>query len=188
MELTRPVQAADERNNTLQELVEIIKTRIPDPNAPVSYSNATLGQLVMGRRKDMVEKVPPAEGAPILTEDEQWAINQYKLEKHLVGEMTKHFNRILPHSGYHLVFVNSEDFGWLQQHPNVSRKTDMKPDGFVTFQGLFCHRETQGRPAGYKFGIPFAKLLDSIIIFEAKLEIDDAAVGEVRTGSGLMFH
>jgi hypothetical protein len=79
------------------------------------------------------------------------------------------------------VFVNSEEFGWLQQHPDVSRKTDMKPDGFVTFHGLFCRREKPGSPADFNFGTPFAKLLDSIVIFEAKRVIDDGALGEVSS-------
>jgi hypothetical protein len=162
-------------------LHDIIQTRLPTSNSSFSFSSRALGQMVMKRIAKNFSKHSPTEGNPILTKVEQMAIQPNILEKELVVEMTKHFNRILPQTGYPLVFVNSEDFGWLEQHPDVSRKTDMKPDGFVTFQGLFCHREKQECPAGCNFGIPFAKLLDSIVIVKAKRVIDDGALGEVST-------
>jgi hypothetical protein len=192
LRLTQPVQTAVETNNALLQridlLQDIIQTRIPNPIMPSSLSATARGQLILKKIGKNFNKLPSTQGAPILTDDEQEAIKSDTLEKDLVVEMTKHFNRILPRSGYPLVFVNSTDIGWLQQHPDVSRKTDMKPDGFVTFQGLFCHRETQGRPAGFKFGTPFAKLYDSIVIFEAKREIKEGALAEVSIGSPLIHY
>jgi hypothetical protein len=165
----------------IDNLQDIIQTRLPTSNSSLSFSSRALGQMVMKRIAKNFSKHSPTEGNPILTKVEQMEIQPNILEKELVVEMTKHFNRILPQTGYPLVFVNSEDFGWLEQHPDVSRKTDMKPDGFVTFQGLFCHREKQECPAGCNFGIPFVKLLDSIVIVKAKRVIDDGALGEVST-------
>jgi hypothetical protein len=183
LRLTQPVQTVLQTDNVFREkldmLQDIIQTRLPNPNTPSSFSTTALGQIAMKRIARNFCKHPPTLGDPILTEVGQWAIKADILEKELVVEMTKHFNRILPRTGYPLVFVNSEDFGWLEQHPNVSRNTDMKPDGFVTFRGLFCHREKHGHPADFKFGTPFAKLLDSIVIFEGKRIIDDSALEEV---------
>ena len=156
-------------------LQDIIETRLPNPNTPSSFSSTVLGQMVMKRIARNFSKQTPTQGDPILA----YVLKTDILEKELILEMSSHFNQILSETGYPLVFVNSEDFGWLEQHPNASRMTDMKPDGFVTFQGLFSHREKQGCPAGFKFGTPFAKLLDSIVIFEAKRVINDGAIGEV---------
>jgi hypothetical protein len=169
----------------LHELREILETRLPNPSLP-PFCSAELGQIIM--QEVSFIKRPPTPGTPILTEVEQEAIKPDITEKDLLAEMTKHFNRILPLSGYPLVFVNSEDFRWLGRHPDSSRQSHMKPDGFVTFQGLFCHREMQGRPVGFKFGTPFAKLLDLIVIFDAKCVIDDASIGEVSIGYAFIHH
>ena len=183
LRLIQPVQPAFQTENALIEKIEnlqiMIQERLSGPHTPSSHSSTALGQLVRKRIARNFIKLSPTHGIPILREAEQMAIPADIFEKELVMEMTQHFNRMLRQTEYPLVFVNSEDFGWLEQHPDVSRDTDMKPDGFVTFQGLYCTRERQGGPVGFQFGTPFAKLLDSIVIFEAKRVINDSALGEV---------
>jgi hypothetical protein len=108
---------------------DIIQTRPPNQNTPSSFSTTALGQIAIRRIASIFCKHPTTHGDALLTEVEQGDKNRHT-RKELLVKMNRHFDRILP---WPLVLVNSEDFGGLEQHPEASRTTGMKPDVFATF-------------------------------------------------------
>ncbi|CAH0481716.1 unnamed protein product [Peronospora belbahrii] len=82
----------------------------------------------------------------------------------------------------------------------MTKKTDLKPDGFATHRGKFCAMPAPSDgvqlPDDFRFGVAEEELFDCIILFESKLTITSAAFGQVvqylqcpgfEEGSAILF-
>ena len=83
--------------------------------------------------------------------------------------ITDYFNEYLARAN--LVFVNSENDGWLNPSSNISRD---QPDGFVNHRGMFTKRHEMERVGTAPKG-----LFDCIILLKGKLLINDGGFGQV---------
>ena len=122
---------------------------------------------------------------PIWNANTQKLASAIKTEDELVKFITPYLNEIL--SSFGMVFVNSESFPWLSQSL-VSLNTKLKPDGFACHPGMYISKvpgvkkkkEQKKDPEDSRhFGIPIPKLYNNIIMFECKLQANNAAFGEV---------
>jgi len=112
-------------------------------------------------------------------------------------------SRLLSKHLPHLVVVNSERFQWIRS----DEKAGYKPDSFLCRNGCYETRTPKNDPYEmirkslidkyhyeYHFGRPYYKLLDSVIVFEAKLKVTDAEIGKLikylqvdRVDMGLVY-
>ena len=141
-----------------------------------THTSAHLGQIELERLKDaksFVKEEPKGDGDAFWPEDRQPSVD-VKTEHDFILHMTPLFDEIL--KKHNLVFVNSENNAWLSQSLFAKKNTNLKPDGFATHCAMYDDK-SEGK--GYRCGLAYPGLFDSLILFEAKLNIDHTALGKV---------
>ena len=121
------------------------------------------------------EAEPIPNAAPFWSPAEQKIADKCSKEADLVTFVTPFFNDVLAKS--YMVFVKSEKDKWLPQGPGLSDSVKLHPDGFAAHRGMYHPKGWHGDGI---YGIPHEELFDSVILFECKLRITNAALGQVR--------
>jgi hypothetical protein len=134
--------------------------------------NGYLARQALERKKSFVALEDKEGGMAIWCATEQEIVSAIAIESELVEFVTPYLANILKDS--ELVFVNSEKSPWLRQHIDTRSGTICKPDGFATHAGMYRKKEDKIR-----FGTMEPKLMDCMMIIEAKLNISDDSFGEV---------
>ncbi|KAF0691399.1 hypothetical protein As57867_017295, partial [Aphanomyces stellatus] len=151
-----------------------------------SYTDGALGQLECARlkKRELIIDVAPihdeeAFWSPIIQQQADAITNEAVFDAFI----TPFFNLAL--ADCDMVFINSERYQWLSQSTIVSKTTDLKPNGFATHPGMFRVKPEPNdgvdRPSDYtfRFGVAVEDLFDCLILFESKLDITNAAFGQV---------
>ncbi|KAF0710941.1 Aste57867_5438 [Aphanomyces stellatus] len=151
-----------------------------------SYTDGALGQLECARlkKRELIIDVAPihdeeAFWSPIIQQQADAITNEAVFDAFI----TPFFNLAL--AACDMVFINSERYQWLSQSTIVSKTIDLKPDGFATHPGMFRVKPEPNdgvdRPSDYtfRFGVAVEDLFDCLILFESKLDITNAAFGQV---------
>ncbi|KAJ8566339.1 hypothetical protein ON010_g6785 [Phytophthora cinnamomi] len=177
------LREASVRQMRLEMQLEQLVASLPHKQTK-SYSDATLGQLELGRlKKDnlIIDAAPIGDGEAFWSKEVQIQADAITNEAVFDAFITPFFSTILHSCG--LVFVNSERYQWLSQSTLVTKNTDLKPDGFATHRGMFRGKPVPNdgvlRPSGFRFGAAAEELFDCLILFESKLTIIEAAFGQV---------
>ncbi|KAI9338547.1 hypothetical protein BDR26DRAFT_919438 [Obelidium mucronatum] len=193
MQLKRP-------ENTLPIVAEVVRKEMQPLRDEIkqlkrpenTLSPAGVGSQVLSALKleSSFHEIPATEGPAILSEETAAILSKIGEEKVLVVHLTHILGKILTKN---LVIVNSEEYKWLEQAPDLSEGSRLKPDLFVTYHGVFCHRDEprdKGRELRqtfrkeyqeiFYFGIPEEMLHDSIVIMDVKLKLSfNEAFGKV---------
>jgi tRNA A-37 threonylcarbamoyl transferase component Bud32 len=183
-ELLREMIVIQRQQQRAQEEMKEALVSLPHKESSKSYTEGALGQTELMRlRKDglMIDAAPIEYEDAFWSEETQHQANAITDEAVFDAFITPFFNDVLASCG--MVFVNSEKYQWLSQSPLVSRRTDLKPDGFATHRGMFREKQEPDdrvhRPNGFRFGVAEQELFDCLVLFESKLTISDAAFGQV---------
>ncbi|KAF0708670.1 Aste57867_6263 [Aphanomyces stellatus] len=133
--------------------------------------NGDLARQALEKKKSFVALDDKEGGVAIWGATEQEMVSEIAIESELVEFVTPYLASIL--KDFELVFVNSENSPWLRQHIDARSSTVCKPDGFATLAGMYRKKDK------IRFGTMEPKLMDCMMIIEAKLSISDDSFGEV---------
>ncbi|KAJ3102152.1 hypothetical protein HDU96_009728 [Phlyctochytrium bullatum] len=111
------------------------------------------------------EELSGYNGDPVLEVHEQELVKEAQNERELTTKMKPYIARALEACEYPLRFVNTETQGWLMQSEDAQPHECLRPDGFVTLEGLY-----KKKGGGL---IPYVKLWDMLVVFEAKTDLED---------------
>ncbi|KAH9132464.1 hypothetical protein AeRB84_021141 [Aphanomyces euteiches] len=127
---------------------------------------------VLRRNNAFVQLDDKRGSVEIWGDDEQQRATAITSESLLVGFVTPYLKAILDDFG--IVFENGEKNPWLRQHVDAKNSSTVcKPDGFATHAGMYCRNED------LRYGKIQRKLLDCLMIIEAKLSITNDSFGQV---------
>jgi hypothetical protein len=125
-----------------------------------------------------------SEGSAVLSSEQAAFISIIQDEKRLVAHFTSILNGVLSQISPEIILVNSEKYNWLEQSHGLPETNNLKPDLFITYHGVFDKRnEPNGKlkdlrkkmreenQQKFYFGVP--SILDSIVIMEAKVQINE---------------
>jgi hypothetical protein len=153
--------------NVEQDLQELKRPRS-------SFTRSAIGDLIrqaLERKKSFVALEDKERGVAVWGATEQTIVSEILTESELVEFVTPYLANIL--EDFEMVFVNSENIPWLRQHSAAKSSTMCKPDGFATHAGMYRKKDE------IRFGLMEPKLMDCMMIIEAKLSICDDSFGQV---------
>ncbi|TDH71413.1 hypothetical protein CCR75_009646 [Bremia lactucae] len=185
-------EMSDRAENSRRELKKMIESKIQEINSKLPsqpdklYTDGALGEIAiesLERFESITDFAARDDEESFWSQRIQRQANAISNEALFDAFITPFFDRAL--ANWNMVFVNSERYLWLTESMNVSRSTDLKPDGFATHPGMYCAKEKpkdkvpRSSNHKFRFGVAEEDLFDCVILFESKLSLTDAAFGQV---------
>ena len=170
------VDVSQDVKSLLTKILPIVQHLNPPEN---TLSPACVGSqcLTALKLESSFINLPESEGPAVLSSEDAAIMSEITDEKTIVVHFTSILNEILSPG---IILVNSEEYKWLAQFPGLPEATNLKPDLFATYHGVFDQRREPNDKASelrqqyqqkFYFGVPYTSILDSIVIMEAKVRI-----------------